>query len=108
MRLPHMTTRRWMVAVAVVAVVMGGGIWLRERRRSFESLAAYHQSKLDRFLIWRSLDDLTVIRLFHRDLKPLTTDEAKIATWHAAMARKYEQAARYPWLPVELDPPEPE
>jgi hypothetical protein len=25
----------------------------------------------------------------------------------AALARKYERAARYPWLPVEPDPPEP-
>ncbi len=28
--------------------------------------------------------------------------------YHAAMARKYEHAAGYPWLPVEPDPPEPE
>ena len=76
MRLPRMTTRRWMVVVAVVAILC----LLEHRRRSFESLAAYHQSRLDRFLIWQSLDDLTVIRLFHRDLKPRTTDEAKVAT----------------------------
>ena len=44
------------------------------------------------------------MRLYHRDLKPLTTDETKVATWHAAMARKYERAACYPWLPVEPDP----
>ncbi len=24
------------------------------------------------------------------------------------LARKYERAARYPWLPVEPDPPEPQ
>jgi hypothetical protein len=28
--------------------------------------------------------------------------------WHAAMRTKYEHAARYPWLPVAPDPPEPE
>jgi hypothetical protein len=27
--------------------------------------------------------------------------------YHAAMQRKYEDAARRPWLPVEPDPPEP-
>jgi hypothetical protein len=27
--------------------------------------------------------------------------------WHEAMADKYERAARYPWLCVEPDPPEP-
>ena len=30
------------------------------------------------------------------------------ADHHASLARKYERAARYPWLPVEPDPPEPE
>jgi len=27
--------------------------------------------------------------------------------YHTAMARKYEHAARYPWLPVAPDPAEP-
>ena len=30
------------------------------------------------------------------------------AEHHAAMAEKYRQAARQPWLPVERDPPPPE
>ena len=30
------------------------------------------------------------------------------ADHHAAMAEKYRHAARYPWLPVESGPPEPE
>jgi hypothetical protein len=33
---------------------------------------------------------------------PLST-----ADYHAAMARKYERAAPFPWLTVEPDPPEP-
>ena len=28
--------------------------------------------------------------------------------YYESMARKYERAARYPWLPVEPDPPMPE
>lgn len=28
--------------------------------------------------------------------------------WRTEMMRKYERAARYPWLPVTPDPPEPE
>ena len=27
--------------------------------------------------------------------------------YNAARVRKYRRAARYPWLPVEPDPPEP-
>jgi hypothetical protein len=30
------------------------------------------------------------------------------AHYHHAMKWKYRHAARYPWLPVEPDPPEPE
>jgi hypothetical protein len=32
----------------------------------------------------------------------------RLEAYHAAMTAKYERAARYPWLPVESDPPEPE
>jgi hypothetical protein len=37
----------------------------------------------------------------------LRTDEGR-AAWHAALWRMYDRAARYPWLPVSPDPPEPE
>jgi hypothetical protein len=33
-----------------------------------------------------------------------STDAAEKAAYDAALARKYELAARYPWLPVEPDP----
>jgi hypothetical protein len=32
----------------------------------------------------------------------------ELAARNNDLARKYERAARYPWLPVEPDPPEPE
>jgi hypothetical protein len=32
----------------------------------------------------------------------------ELARYHAALGRKYEDAARHPRLPVEPDPPEPE
>ena len=32
----------------------------------------------------------------------------RISSYHAAMAAKYRHTARFPWLPVEPDPPEPE
>ena|GEM_PF-6875871 len=28
--------------------------------------------------------------------------------WHAVLAKKYQYASRYPWLPVEPDPTEQE
>ena len=42
MRLPRMTTRRWMIDVAVVAMLVGwivGAEWLRRRRDEFLSRA---------------------------------------------------------------------
>jgi len=32
----------------------------------------------------------------------------KLVPYYQSLRRKYERAARYPWLPVEPDPPEPE
>jgi hypothetical protein len=34
-------------------------------------------------------------------------DSTDLIQWHERMRLKYENAARYPWLPVEPDPPEP-
>lgn len=31
----------------------------------------------------------------------------RLKEYHAAMVRKYQYVARFPWLPVEPDPPEP-
>jgi hypothetical protein len=42
MRLPRMTTRWWMVAVAVVGLVCV----LEHRRRSFAAVAAFHESRM--------------------------------------------------------------
>lgn len=105
MRLPRMTTRRWMLAVAVVALLC----LLEHRRRTFRSRAAYHQSRLSGLGVALSYDGH--LRFYkHQDqgIKWLTNNEAKVPAWHEAMARKYRDGARYPWLPVEPDPPEPE
>jgi hypothetical protein len=42
-----------------------------------------------------------------RSLREAARD-SRLATYRAAMVRKYRHAAGYPWLPVEPDPPEPE
>jgi hypothetical protein len=45
---------------------------------------------------------------FDANDREMTPDGVKSSAWHAALAEKYRQAALYPWLPVEPDPPEPE
>ncbi len=116
MRLPRMTTRRWMVVVAISAMVIAASLWVsrallraQEYRRlaivhlAFGNLcfgeageyryAADHSRASDR----RDRDELQMIE----------AHQLKLANYHHDMARKYEHAARYPWLPVEPDPPPP-
>jgi len=90
MPLPRMTTRRWMLAVALVAAGFG---W-RQGWNHYQRIAERH---------WRSTayrvggDDLAV---FKRAIRR--------SEYHALLARKYERASWVPFLPVAPDPPPPE
>lgn len=42
MRFPRMTTRRWLIVVAVAAVVLAAGEILRRRRSRFLERSLYH------------------------------------------------------------------
>ncbi len=46
MRLPRMTTRRWMVTVAAIGLVIGAAILLKQRRDYFLTLAQSHQKEV--------------------------------------------------------------
>jgi hypothetical protein len=105
-----MTTRRWMIAVAVLALILGPSrlavrraafvgrsrdhaAWLRVYRAN---LAAYESGRIQyrnatpEFI--RGYDDVLQRKIRH----------------HEGLKAKYDRATRYPWLPVESDPPEPE
>jgi hypothetical protein len=134
MRLPRMTTRRWMIAVAVVAVAMGGFVGARAVLQYFVALdrVRYHAGMEG---TWSWLNPLGRDQLREIDQmmdliekqRPITGDARlneemrarfdeyrrlsalllRKMEYHAAMARKYRHVARFPWLPVEPDPPEP-
>ena len=104
MRLPRMKTRPWMIAVVVVVVVLGVGK-LNQRSRSDASLAKFHAESEKE--CWRSLEASESMRFDHADRKEWTAYTRGVLRYHARMARKYEHAARYPWLSVEPDPPKP-
>jgi hypothetical protein len=87
-----MTTRRWMIAVAVVGLAMGGDR-LERRRDDFLVLAQYHAAE--------EAFRRGVGRRVRHPLLPRMIEHA------AALARKYRHAARHPWLPVAPDRPEP-
>jgi hypothetical protein len=85
--LPRLTTRHLLVLVALVGLALGSVAWMQRRAASFRGVAAHHRSRIILVGPPSSLFDLTV--------------------YHMEMAQKYERAARYPWLLVEPDPPEP-
>ena len=118
MRLPRMTTRRWLVAVAaivlLIGLLIGGGRLLKQRRDYFLLLAQSHQKEVtsstargealkSRFGGTSGMAIEEIMRL-HRDYDRMMDR----ADHHASLARKYERAACYPWLPVESDPPPPD
>jgi hypothetical protein len=114
MRLPRMTTRRWMIAVAAIGLIIGAGVLLKQRRDYFLALVQSHQKEVASSMAranalksrFGDTSGMTV-----EDITRLHGDHDRMidrADHHASLARKYEDAARYPWLPVEPDPPEPE
>jgi hypothetical protein len=114
MRLPRMTTRRWMVAVAVIGLMIGGWVRLEQRRDYFLSLAQSHQKEVasytargmalkSRLGYTSGMTDKEIMHLYRVYDRMMDR-----ADHHESLARKYERAARYPWLPAVPDPPEPE
>jgi hypothetical protein len=92
-----MTTRRWMIAVAVVAVASAIGLGLRRRSARFDRLADHHFALAGPSYPRPTGWELSGPAIF-----------TPLGSWHFALARKYHRAARRPWLPVPPDPPEPE
>ena len=123
MRLPRMTTRRWMIAVAVVGLLIGGcigGVRLKRWHDHFLHRARYHA--LMEVANWKAEHAHHELGLQFYGLDPGSESVravrakgsrniaffSRMAIYHAAMDRKYEYAARHPWLQVEPDPPPPE
>jgi hypothetical protein len=113
MCLLQMTTRRWIIVVAVIGLMIGGGVLLiRQRRDYFLALAQSHQqeaaSSMARGTALKSrFGSMPGGRIEIGQLFRNCDRMVDRASHHAAMAHKYERAARYPWLPVEPDPPAP-
>jgi hypothetical protein len=90
MKVPQVrfTVRRMLVAVAVVATVLGLLMWVDRRAREFRDRRDFHRVR------WSAIDEGFEV-------------EDAPAAYHRAMAEKYRRAAERPWLPVEPDPPVP-
>jgi hypothetical protein len=105
---PRFTVRRLMVAVAIVGLIAGVGRAISQRSARFRMLSEKHRAKHWDEPIVRDVEGTgpdsgeenpALVELGRRD--------AAQQAFHRRMAEKYERAARYPWLLVPLDPPEP-
>jgi hypothetical protein len=92
-----------MIAVALAALVFGG----EATRRRWASLASTYRAKAQHcqykaVLAARGRGEADLINVHQKD------NLEQIADHYDALARKYDRAARFPWLPIGPDPPEPE
>lgn len=117
--------RIWMLMAlaAVSAVAMGGWRSTREFRR-LKLLSEEYAQRASRHAEYETVlkgiqttqeagprrDDVSHDPAMTREgyYSPLTLSRIRdLLAYHTSLRQKYERAARYPWLPVEPDPPEP-
>jgi hypothetical protein len=110
-----MTTRRWMIAVVVVAVLFGGivelpRLWtVRQQYLGIAEKYGYWEKKLNSAVGLRQEITYYSVKLPRgREQSPVRLAKMKSeASYYAALRAKYERAARLPWLPVAPDPAPP-
>jgi len=115
MPFPQMTTRRWMIAVAVIALTFGGAVTVYRYvvlRREYLGHAALHESLKfglhfhpDAPAYWerRWTDQRHGLKGSYPwpDSPPFVP---AIEAYHDRMILKWRYAADHPWLSVEPDP----
>ena len=107
MRFPRMTTRRLMIAVAVVAIGLYGTI-ISWRLAVYRQRAALYGQLANVSREFARLPPNAVIPKGNGGFARTGRTAAIWADHYAALSRKYNQASAHPWLSVEPDPPPPE
>ncbi len=138
MRLPRMTTRRWMILMVIVAIAFGAEM-MRRREVAYHARANRYaleeaetrascemadRSAAEYMKHLREIQDFAESggAAFRANWKPIIESATRSATmasdqaerchrWAAhwgALRAKYERAARRPWLLAEPDPPWPD
>ena len=98
-------TIRWMmVAVAIVAVALGMKV-LNDRASGYRSRASDHRLEAE---FHNKPSHMEMMKVDGTLLDLVEPPNLPRVEFHNRMSRKYARAARYPWLPVEPDPPGPE
>ena len=100
-----------MVAVAITCLVLGGtveAIRLGRLAQSHRERVAFHAATERGFRVMADQfgDDAAVPLSVESNTQVVPIRD--LIDEQIRMRHKYERAARYPWLPVPPDPPEPE
>jgi hypothetical protein len=98
---PRFTLRWLMAAVAVVGLLFGFARWVEARRFRFEAICQ------DQERLWKEVMTENRCRDYDGPRPTREDDAALVAKIEhiLEMRRIYKHAARYPWLPVEPEPP---
>jgi hypothetical protein len=110
--LPRMTTRRWMVVIAITSTLLAVKAYLSRVADEYRVIAEHHDLQgfaLSEGRQWSGpLDDQTHIFIGSDDDEELRGRDLAIVLWHVKLAKKYRIAALSPWFAVPPDSPEPE
>jgi hypothetical protein len=99
---PRFTVRRLMVVVAILALALTVYAGIERRRARLQRVAQHHWEKAAANSVVQADANRTIYRA------SASLRNRQLAHYHVNLAYKYANAARYPWLPVAPDPPEPE
>jgi hypothetical protein len=92
-----------MVAVALLSLPLG----LVARRERFLRLSTYHALQSLRTMVVQQSNLPVAVDAVGAQQPGAYLSPTPRSQWHATLSMKYQTAARYPWLPVEPDPPAP-
>lgn len=119
MRMPRLRIRTVMIVVAIVAPVLAAGIEVRRlyglaryyRQRAVA--AAVLRNEYARRVKWKRgvIASREPGWEFEQERKFLLTviqKEDGRRRYYSTLSSRYDHAARYPWLPIEPDPPAPD
>lgn len=83
---------------------------IEESRRDLEELTRLGKRSSDDYAFLKEATDIATKSIGESiaDIHKTRAEVAALRHYQAQLRRKYRRAARYPWLPVAPDPPEPE
>jgi hypothetical protein len=96
--------RLWMLmaSIAVVAGLIAYGQYSQRLAKDYEEKARWFA-----FHNWSRVAMPPLMRASDDDRAKMRSQDARRRQYWARMEAKYRWAARYPWIPVLPDPPEP-